>query len=107
MPYADVSQDHGRPGKRQVLPGTLVLLLAFGLRLVQLGAGSIWYDESVSIYLAGLDLPAMVAHTAGDIHPPSTTACCTSGRWQPAKRSSALPSSLCSSASSLSHSPSG
>ncbi|MDP3045977.1 MAG: glycosyltransferase family 39 protein, partial [Chloroflexota bacterium] len=70
MPYADVSKGNGRPGKRQALTGTLVLLLAFGLRLVQLGAGSIWYDESVSIYLAGLDLPAMVAHTAGDIHPP-------------------------------------
>ena len=50
--------------------GALVLLVAFGLRLIQLGAGSIWYDESVSLYLAGLDLPAMVAHTAGDIHPP-------------------------------------
>ena len=50
--------------------GRPVLLGAFGLRLVQLGAGSLWYDETVSAYLAGLDLPAMIAHTAGDIHPP-------------------------------------
>jgi hypothetical protein len=73
MPHADVSLNHGGPGKRQVVQVVLaasVLLVAFGLRLVMLGAGSIWYDESVSLYLAGLDLPAMVAHTAGDIHPP-------------------------------------
>jgi hypothetical protein len=47
-----------------------VLLLAFGLRLYHLGAESLWYDETVSVYLAGKSLPALVAHTAGDIHPP-------------------------------------
>jgi hypothetical protein len=70
MRHVEITQAHPRPGKRQALLATPVLLLAFGLRLVQMGAGSIWYDESVSLYLASLDLPAMVAHTAGDIHPP-------------------------------------
>lgn len=48
----------------------ITLVVAFGVRLVNLGAQSFWYDEAVSTYLAGLDLPAMLAHTAGDIHPP-------------------------------------
>jgi len=47
-----------------------VLLLAFALRLYRLGAESLWYDETVSVYLAGQSLPALIAHTAGDIHPP-------------------------------------
>lgn len=47
-----------------------ILLGALALRLYGLGEGSIWYDEGVSLYLARLSLPAMVAHTAGDIHPP-------------------------------------
>jgi hypothetical protein len=51
-----------------VLPA--VLLLAFGLRVYHLGADSLWYDETVSVHLAGKSLPALVAHTAGDIHPP-------------------------------------
>mgnify|MGYP003377862160 CR=1 FL=1 len=48
----------------------LALLLAFALRLHRLGAESLWYDETVSVYLARLPIPAMLAHTAGDIHPP-------------------------------------
>ncbi|NLF12041.1 MAG: hypothetical protein GX597_09660 [Anaerolineaceae bacterium] len=47
-----------------------ILLLGFGLRIVGLGAGSLWYDETVSVHLAGKALPALVAHTARDIHPP-------------------------------------
>ena len=47
-----------------------ILLLAFGLRLYRLGAESLWYDETVSAHLAGKSLPDLVAHTAGDIHPP-------------------------------------
>jgi len=47
-----------------------IVLLAFGLRLYRLGAESLWYDETVSVHLAGKSLPALVAHTAGDIHPP-------------------------------------
>jgi mannosyltransferase len=47
-----------------------ILLLAAGLRLYRLGAESLWYDETVSVYLASESLPELVAHTAGDIHPP-------------------------------------
>ncbi|MDH7484836.1 MAG: glycosyltransferase family 39 protein [Anaerolineae bacterium] len=48
----------------------LILLAAFGLRLHRLGAQSLWYDETVSVHLAGKPVPALIAHTAGDIHPP-------------------------------------
>lgn len=62
------------PHPRRVAPFSAsllwVVLLAMALRLFRLGAGSIWYDESVSIYLARLSLPDLIAHTAGDIHPP-------------------------------------
>jgi hypothetical protein len=46
------------------------LLVGFALRLYQLGAESLWYDETVSVYLAGLPPAQLIAHTAGDIHPP-------------------------------------
>ena len=46
------------------------ILVAFAVRLYRLGAESLWYDETVSVYLSRLPLPAMLAHTAGDIHPP-------------------------------------
>ncbi len=48
----------------------LILLLALALRLHQLGAQSLWYDETVSAHLARQDLVALTRHTAGDIHPP-------------------------------------
>ena len=48
----------------------LVMLLGYALRLYQLGAFSVWYDESVSIWLAGLDPANIIARTAIDIHPP-------------------------------------
>ena len=47
-----------------------VVALGIALRLIRLGVDSIWYDEAVSLLLAAKDLPAMIAHTAGDIHPP-------------------------------------
>jgi uncharacterized membrane protein len=47
-----------------------ILLLGFALRLHRLGADSLWYDETVSVHLAAKSIPALVAHTAGDIHPP-------------------------------------
>lgn len=55
---------------RQRLLALLALLLAFGLRLYHLGGESLWYDETVSVFLAGKPLPELIAHTARDIHPP-------------------------------------
>lgn len=52
------------------LPLIALLVGAFALRLVRLGAESLWYDEAVSLLLAGKSLPALVAHTGRDIHPP-------------------------------------
>ena len=48
----------------------LILLAGAALRLYRLGADSLWYDETVSTYLAGSRLPDLLRHTAGDIHPP-------------------------------------
>src|SRR5512141_88962 len=47
-----------------------ILLGAFALRLFRLGANSLWYDETVSLFLARQDLVSLTRHTAGDIHPP-------------------------------------
>ncbi len=62
--------NHGRRGHLQVWVLAAIVLLAFGLRLYRLGAESLWYDETVSVHLAGKSLPDLIAHTAGDIHPP-------------------------------------
>ncbi|MGQ9489957.1 MAG: glycosyltransferase family 39 protein [Anaerolineae bacterium] len=48
----------------------LILLAGVALRLVRLGAESLWYDETVSVVLAGSPMAELVRHTAGDIHPP-------------------------------------
>ena len=48
----------------------LILLAAFALWLYRLGIASLWYDETVSTFLAQQDLIALTRHTAGDIHPP-------------------------------------
>jgi hypothetical protein len=47
-----------------------VILAGFALRLVGLGIDSLWYDETVSAYLARQPVPELIAHTARDIHPP-------------------------------------
>ncbi len=51
---------------------TLIAALVAGgaLRLYRLGAESLWYDESVSVFLAQQPLAELVARTARDIHPP-------------------------------------
>lgn len=48
----------------------LLTLGALALRLIQLGRDSLWYDETVSVYLAGRPPAELIAHTARDIHPP-------------------------------------
>jgi uncharacterized membrane protein len=47
-----------------------VILISFAVRLFRLGATSLWYDETVSVSLATQSIPKLIAHTAGDIHPP-------------------------------------
>ncbi|MDQ7030423.1 MAG: glycosyltransferase family 39 protein [Ardenticatenia bacterium] len=48
----------------------LLILVGAAVRAYRLGADSLWYDETVSLLLAGKPVPALVAHTARDIHPP-------------------------------------
>ncbi|MGQ9714728.1 MAG: glycosyltransferase family 39 protein, partial [Anaerolineae bacterium] len=57
-----------KTGERSLLLATLLAALA--LRLWRLGAESLWYDETVTLFLAQEDLARLTAHTAGDIHPP-------------------------------------
>ncbi len=70
---SDVSHTHepktssGQSDRLLLLFG---LLLGFALRLVRLGGESLWYDETVSVALARKSIPDLIAHTAGDIHPP-------------------------------------
>jgi len=52
------------------LAAVAVTLLGLVLRLIGLGKESIWLDEVTSIIIARMDLPAVVAWAAGDIHPP-------------------------------------
>ncbi|MBI5302084.1 MAG: glycosyltransferase family 39 protein [Chloroflexi bacterium] len=78
LPSAGISHPSSHPGlpfairnllsARVWLP--LILLAAFALRLYRLGIASLWYDETVSVFLAQKDLLALTRHTAGDIHPP-------------------------------------
>ena len=50
----------------------LALLTAgFAIRLFKLGAQSLWYDETVSAFLAKQPPAELIAHTARDIHPPA------------------------------------
>ena len=59
---------------RSALVSTILLmlltLLALGLRLYQIDAQSLWYDEGFSVYLARMDLAEITARTAADIQPP-------------------------------------
>ena len=48
----------------------LALLVGVALRLIQLGDDSLWYDETVSVTLAGSPFSELLRHTAADIHPP-------------------------------------
>ncbi len=59
----------GATTSRRLLLGA-ILLIGTGLRLFRLGADSLWYDETVSTYLAGSSIAELIRHTAGDIHPP-------------------------------------
>jgi mannosyltransferase len=61
---------------RRWLPFTLIILLAIGLRLINLGGRALWYDEAFAVLFAEKGLSAMlygtltpVAGGAADIHP--------------------------------------
>jgi len=47
-----------------------ILLCAFALRLINLTVQPLWFDEGWSVWFATSGLPAMIAATARDIHPP-------------------------------------
>jgi mannosyltransferase len=46
------------------------ILIAFGLRLYQLDAQSLWYDEGVTAVVAQYDPATLIRWTADDIQPP-------------------------------------
>ena len=48
-----------------------ILLSGFALRLYKLGESSLWYDETVSAFLARQSVLELIGHTARDIHPPA------------------------------------
>ncbi len=50
---------------------SLALFTGLALRLHHLGVQSLWYDETVTTYLAQQSIPDLLAHTARDIHPPA------------------------------------
>jgi 4-amino-4-deoxy-L-arabinose transferase-like glycosyltransferase len=54
----------------QIWLPTAIILAGFALRLAGLGRQSLWYDETVSAFLAALSPADLIAHTARDIHPP-------------------------------------
>ena len=49
---------------------TLLLILAFGLRIAGLAAHNIWWDEGIGVWLARMPAWEIVQWTAGDVHPP-------------------------------------
>ena len=57
-----------RPSSRHLL--FLVLLVAFALRVHQLAAASIWWDEGHSIEMASAPLAAIATLPGMDVHPP-------------------------------------
>lgn len=60
-----------RPLSRlETLALTLIVLLAFGVRVHLLGAQSLWNDEGSSYVQAGRAFDEIAFHTARDIHPP-------------------------------------
>ena len=52
--------------KNSIIPALIIGLL---LRLPGMFE-SLWYDEAFTLYLATLDIPHLIAATAGDVHPP-------------------------------------
>lgn len=51
-------------------PLFFILWMALGLRLLNLGGQSLWYDEGVTWHLSQFSFPHLIAWTAADIQPP-------------------------------------
>lgn len=49
---------------------SLILLLAYGLRLARIGAANLWWDEALAIWAVRKGLFGVTTWTAGDVHPP-------------------------------------
>ena len=49
---------------------SLVLLVAFGLRLFRLGDANLWWDEALAVWGVRKGLLSVTLWTAGDVHPP-------------------------------------
>ncbi len=49
---------------------TILLLVAYALRVFRLDFQGLWYDEAFSVYLAQFSLADITARTAADIQPP-------------------------------------
>ncbi|MDW8252808.1 MAG: glycosyltransferase family 39 protein [Chloroflexota bacterium] len=58
-----------RPWPRLAVP-LLILLAAFGLRLVRLGEQNIWWDEGLAFWAVRQSLLDTTLWTAADVHPP-------------------------------------
>ncbi len=67
-PVKPVSRASGR--RREALVVVFLAALAFALGVYRLTAQSLWYDEGVSVWVAGMPLAKMLHWTANDIQPP-------------------------------------
>ena len=60
---------HPQWATRWGAPG-LILLAAFGLRVLRLGDANLWWDEALAIWGVRKGLLGVTLWTAGDVHPP-------------------------------------
>ena len=54
-----------------IAPPAGLFVAALAIRLITLGAESLWYDEAFTGVIARLPLDRMIAATASDVHPPA------------------------------------
>ena len=82
-----VSDQHKADLEVAIAQGAALLLAAgaLALRLHRLAAQSLWYDEAISLALAGRSVGEIARNTAADL---STTSRCTIGSVWQANRSS-------------------
>jgi 4-amino-4-deoxy-L-arabinose transferase-like glycosyltransferase len=51
-------------------PIRLILIIATVIRVIGLGVGKLWYDETGTVWMASLPFAEMITATGGDVHPP-------------------------------------